>query len=162
MRTDTIVGGEVCLASRLLLAGKSRGLGTLGEEQGCNACIVGLEMRPTTARIPSSQSERRWVQTPEGRGRHRMTACPKMRCLPTQSQMQAEWPFPHNIPCTSCQGGWVGPRFSSAQVQVSQNENERPGYSWALQLALGRTGQDELSKGSGGTWSSLSLHSPTF
>lgn len=50
-------------------------------------------------------------------------------------------------PCASCQEKvGAGPRFSSAQAQVSQNENARPGYSWALHLALGRAGQDELSK----------------
>lgn len=67
------------MASRLLLAGKGRGLGTSGEDQGCNACTVGLELRPITAKSTQFQIRKVGKQTPEGRGLHRTTACAKMR-----------------------------------------------------------------------------------
>lgn len=83
--------------------------------------------------------------------------------------MQAEWPLvPSHVLAArekaarrfppSCNF----PRFPSAQAQVYQNENARSAYSWALHLVLGRAGQTELSKGSGGTWSSLNFHLDTF
>lgn len=104
-------------------------------------CGPGAEL--TVARVPGSKFERRCGQ--------------RCGCLPPQrSHVLAAREKAIRFP-PSCNF----PRFPSAQAQVYQNEDARSAYSWALHLVPGRAGQTELSKGSGGTWSSLNFHLDT-